>query len=85
MFNNTKHKTASLSCAIIALAALRRMMEHSVDDAVDGSIGIDALIIHAKGDLRNNPLQNLRGDLAGGLVEDLHSVSICGGEEKARL
>lgn len=46
-------------------------MEDTFDDAVDGALGIDALVVPAGDELGNYPFQDLRCDLAGWLVEDL--------------
>lgn len=46
-------------------------MEDAVDDSRNGSVRINTLVIPALDKLRNNPLENLGGDLASTLIENL--------------
>lgn len=49
-------------------------MEHAVDDARDGSVDVDAFVIPAGDELRDNPFEDLAGDFAGWFVEDVGEV-----------
>ena len=75
LFNNTKHQTSAIDCTILTLIAESGMMEDAIDDSVDGAVCIDARIIPAGDELRNYPFQDLRGNLASWLIENLKSVS----------
>jgi hypothetical protein len=46
-------------------------MEDAINDAVDGSVWIDSLVVPALHELRNYPLKDLRGDFACWFIEDL--------------
>ncbi len=47
------------------------MMKNSINDSRDGTIRIDLLVIPALYELRNYPLEDLRSNLAGTLIQDL--------------
>ena len=50
------------------------MVEDTVDDAVDGTLGIGTLVIPALDDLWHGPLYDLRSDLASWLVQNIAEV-----------
>lgn len=50
-------------------------MEDTVNNAVNGAVDIDTLIIYSLDDLRYDPLEDLGSDLASWLIEDLVDVS----------
>jgi hypothetical protein len=47
------------------------MMKDSINDSRDGTIRIDLLVVPALYELRNYPLEDLRSNLAGTLIQDL--------------
>ena len=52
-------------------------MEDAVDDSRNGSVCINTLVIPALDKLRNNPLEDLGGDLASTLIENLWVLVEC--------
>jgi len=72
---NPKHETAAVHCAVLALVAESRMVEHAIDNAVDSAVYIDTWVVPAGNELRNYPFQDLRGNLASWLIENLQFVS----------
>jgi hypothetical protein len=46
-------------------------MEDSIDDAGDSPVGIDTLIIPTLNELWNHPFEDLRGNPASNLIENL--------------
>jgi hypothetical protein len=50
------------------------MVKDAIDDSSDGTIWINPLIVPALDELRNNPLEDLRSNLSGTLVQDLMTL-----------
>jgi hypothetical protein len=75
LLNNSKHQASAIDCAIFSQITLSWVVEDTVNDAVDGTVCIDAWVIPASNELGNNPFEDLRGDLSSRLVKDLQCVS----------
>jgi hypothetical protein len=76
ILDDAKHAPAAIHGAVVTHVALGGVVEDAVDDAVDGAVYVHPLIIYTLDDLRDDPLEDLRGNLPGGLVENLRRVSM---------
>jgi hypothetical protein len=71
LLNNSKHQASAIDSAIFSKVTLGWVVEDTVDDTVDGTVCINAWVIPAGNELRNNPFEDLRGNLSSRLVENL--------------
>ena len=75
--DNTEHLLTCVTSSIFATITQGRMVEDTVDDTVDGALGISTLVIPAFDDLWHGPLDDLRSDLASWLVQNIAEVVLC--------
>jgi hypothetical protein len=75
LLDNSKHQTSAIDSAVLTLVTESGMMEDAIDNSVDCAVCIDVRVIPAGDELRNDPFENLRGNLASWLVENLEPVS----------
>jgi len=50
-------------------------MENTIDDSIDSTVNINVGVIPSSNELRNNPLEDLGGNLTSWFIENLGMVS----------
>jgi hypothetical protein len=71
VFDRLEHELPGVPDSIIALVTLGRVVQHAVDDAVQGPLYVGTVIIDSLHELGNDPLQHLGSGATGDLIQNL--------------
>ncbi|RBQ70665.1 hypothetical protein VDGD_21504 [Verticillium dahliae] len=71
LLNGAKYDLSALADAVVALVTLSGVVENTINDAGQGLVDIDVLVINGRHDLGNNPTNHFRGGATSGLVQKL--------------
>ncbi|KIH89564.1 hypothetical protein SPBR_06515 [Sporothrix brasiliensis 5110] len=82
LLDAAEHEGAAVAGAVVAHAALGRVVQHAVDDAVERAANVDAVVVPGLHELRHDPRDHLAGRAAGNLVEDVAKVVL--GQHRVR-
>jgi hypothetical protein len=69
--HDMEHLLPSVASTVFSLFTKRRVVEDSMNDAVDSAINVRTLVVPALHDLWNYPLQNLAGNFARWLIQQV--------------
>lgn len=72
--DHAEHELSPLAGSVVAILAHGRVVENTVDDALEGALDVDSVVVPALDYLGDDPLHGLRGDLSCWFVEDVAEV-----------